>query len=680
MFGAEPTLTREQLFKELGNDNKTVSPESSPVVSGIEPTGKGTQRTGTEPGGNGRGAADGAGRGAPATETGNAEPANQEGLTGDASRPKGWRRTMPGAAKVARDLGIDPRQHKTVASLVAAIDAADQQASPVSDSAHDERAANKIASNAKATADNVFNAVQSASEATPGRKAELLRNDNIPDVAKRFEIAAQSVRAAANDVEKAHAVAPVETKAGAEGHGVTPSTGAQGRDGSFDAREPQRDDYTKDMFGASLPDTKGRDEPARPTRAGIPRDVQPAATVPGDTPATAGSYFGSQTIVGTTQTRELGAARILTSADLAAATRHLYLSPVERFDGIVTDSDGVPLAVVGGFKGAISQAAVYPATIVAEAVRVPGAANIWFSHNHPSGESNLSSADTKLGETLTDLFRGSGIEPQALIAVSGNRFSGSDNSSGDIPTNAGASRVPVIDRELIPGSSRAVVSNPAEAKGAAKEYYAQAGNVPGLLLMDAQNRLIGWVPIAPSMMGNLRGTGQLHALYRAISESNANAAILAHGGELDAKHPSSTNAQAVSVGQNIAQALMRIDVRMLDSINVTTNESAASRGIGIGAGPVFSRAPRDSALTPGAAPIGRATLDTVIARVTAKWKGDGQASVVTVGRFDDLPAPILAAAKEQGYDNTSTSERIPGVTYKGKVYLIHENITSKVLA
>lgn len=122
--------------------------------------------------------------------------------------------------------------------------------SPVSDSAHNARVANKIASNAKATADNVFNAVQSASEATPGRKAELLRseadrldasakqsrNDNLPDVAKRFEIAAQSVRAAANEVENARAVVPGKT-AGAEGHGVTPSTGAQGRDGSLDVRD-----------------------------------------------------------------------------------------------------------------------------------------------------------------------------------------------------------------------------------------------------------------------------------------------------------------------------------------------------------------------------------------------------------------------------------------------------------
>ena len=37
---------------------------------------------------------------------------------------------------------------------------------------------------------------------------------------------------------------------------------------------------------------------------------------------------------------------------------------VERLDGIVTDQRGKPLAVIGGFKGANTQASVYPATLL----------------------------------------------------------------------------------------------------------------------------------------------------------------------------------------------------------------------------------------------------------------------------------------------------------------------------
>ncbi len=92
------------------------------------------------------------------------------------------------------------------------------------------------------------------------------------------------------------------------------------------------------------------------------------------------------------------------------------------------------------------------------------------------------------------------------------------------------------------------------------------------------------------------------------------------------------------------------------------------------------RTQSDVKFMPGAAPIESSILDGVISRITAKWKGNGQASVVRIATFDTLPAPILQAAKKQGYDNHSTNERIPGVTWQGKVYLVQENITSAALA
>lgn len=127
LFDARPTLTREQLLQGLGNGN-TATAETSPDAGGPESAAEGAQRPEAEPGRNGRGATNGAERAEPATGTKQPRSGQQERLTDEAARPKGWRNNMPGAAKVARDLGIDPRQHKTVASLVAAIDAADQQA------------------------------------------------------------------------------------------------------------------------------------------------------------------------------------------------------------------------------------------------------------------------------------------------------------------------------------------------------------------------------------------------------------------------------------------------------------------------------------------------------------------------------------------------------------------------
>ena len=68
----------------------------------------------------------------------------------------------------------------------------------------------------------------------------------------------------------------------------------------------------------------------------------------------------------------------------------------------VTDAKGKPLAIVGSFKGAVAQAAVYPSTVIAEAVRVPGAARIWFSHNHPSGTLHPSEADKAITRRIKE--------------------------------------------------------------------------------------------------------------------------------------------------------------------------------------------------------------------------------------------------------------------------------------
>lgn len=83
-------------------------------------------------------------------------------------------------------------------------------------------------------------------------------------------------------------------------------------------------------------------------------------------------------------------------------------------------------------------------------------------------------------------------------------------------------------------------------------------------------------------------------------------------------------------------------------------------------------------------PIDTATLESTIASVIAaspsQWSRD---TVVTATLFADLPAPILAKAKAEGYDahgRKSNGEKLTGVAYDGKVYLVQENISSEIEA
>ena len=342
----------------------------------------------------------------------------------------------------------------------------------------------------------------------------------------------------------------------------------------------ETDPYETDLFGNPLPAPAGKPRRARPGSAGVSRNVQPEPAVPGDTPAPAGDY-GVRTVVGVQAERTLGAATINSAADAAAATQYLYRSAVERFDGIVTDKDGKPLAIIGGFKGGLAQVSVMPPTLMGEAIRVPGAAFVWFSHNHPSGSPELSSADESLSAALVDVFRGSGIEPRGLLAVADGAFSHVDED-GDImarglpipaPASAGA-KVPAIEREQLPAKAedRPRIGSPSEAKVLAREYYAQARG-PGVLLFDTQMRVSAWVPLPAEATGELRGTGGLAAIYRAVSEANAGSALIIHGGELDVR------VRGASAAQNVGAALNRSGARALDIINTTTGRSAAESGL-----------------------------------------------------------------------------------------------------
>jgi hypothetical protein len=344
--------------------------------------------------------------------------------------------------------------------------------------------------------------------------------------------------------------------------------------------------YETDLFGQPVPAPIGKPARAKRASAAGDGDLQPAAEVLGDTEAPNADYF-VRTVIGKLYDRQLGSERILTASEAAKATAYLYRSAVERFDAIVTDKDGKPLAIVGGFKGAISQTSVYPATVMGEAVRIPGAAKIWFSHNHPSGVAVLSRADTQLNSTLTKVFRGSGIEPMGLLAVTGDRFAfvspnGATSDGNAMPQPEKGVTVPVLEREQLPNKAdRPSVSSPDEAKALAKKFY-QPSQSPGLLLLDAQNVVTAWMPLPENMRGYLRDTGAMNAIYRAVSESNSAAVVIVHGGELSAEVSG-----RVSSSQNIAAALAAIDVRPLDSINVETGQSEAEMGLEVARGPVY---------------------------------------------------------------------------------------------
>ena len=337
--------------------------------------------------------------------------------------------------------------------------------------------------------------------------------------------------------------------------------GAQPGEVYNQSRKGKRDDYTLDLFG--VPDNTRADTPAGRPAAG--RQERPLSR--DDAPGT----YAARTELVEENTRELGTDRVTTPQEAAQALAYLAKGAVERFDALVTDADGKPLAVVGAFKGALTQASVFPSTLAAEAFRVNGAANIWFAHNHPSGTNELSNADRQLHSNLAEVFRGSEIKARGIFAIAGkegdgrnwvfeptpeSRYNPEPDVRGVTAAPAATASVPVVERVYTQeGRLGPAITSPAVAKSLAKNL---SGGEAGVVLMTAQNEPVAFVPVDPAEAGVLRRGGRMDALYRALSVSNAGAAIIVDNGMLGDQ-----------VVQNLAGLFNSLDARVLDVMDTS---------------------------------------------------------------------------------------------------------------
>lgn len=294
----------------------------------------------------------------------------------------------------------------------------------------------------------------------------------------------------------------------------------------YNQRGRKRDDYTLDLF--DVPATAGEaDGAGTGTGRGLSRDDTPDGT------------YATRTQIVEENSRQLGTDRVDSPAEAAQALAYLSESTVERFDALITDSDGKPLAIVGAFKGAVDQASVYPATITGEAFRIEGAANIWFAHNHPSGINKLSDADRAMNKRLVEAFRGSDIQPRGFFAIAGKDGDGRQwimdggedgDVSGVTSTPKDSVSVPVVERVYSEeGKLAEAITAPDTAKRVAQEL---SNGESGVMLMDNQHAPVAFIPLKSAESETLRSDGRMDALYRALSMSNASAAIIVNQGDM----------------------------------------------------------------------------------------------------------------------------------------------------
>jgi len=217
------------------------------------------------------------------------------------------------------------------------------------------------------------------------------------------------------------------------------------------------------------------------------------------------------------------APRVIRSAsEAASATRYLSQFAQERLVALVTDAKGVPLAIIHHTTGKTNSAQVEFGVLAGAITSIDGAANVWISHNHPSGEAALSDSDRAVFDRIKDLMDGSGVTAQGILAVTPKIFSADGAQKADnwyikdLP--ARGKTIEVVERAfVVQPKARLGVTSPSAAMRMISAY--SAGKT-GVLLMDTQHKPTAFIPLTGEQMGKLRD-GSLGDVLRAIHKTGA---------------------------------------------------------------------------------------------------------------------------------------------------------------
>ncbi|WP_347989923.1 JAB domain-containing protein [Methylomonas sp. AM2-LC] len=243
---------------------------------------------------------------------------------------------------------------------------------------------------------------------------------------------------------------------------------------------------------------------------------------------------------------------VKTPAQAAQAMSYMSRFPVERFEALVTNKDGVPLAIVGAFKGTRYLTPAWPETLAAEAFRIEGATDIWFSHNHPGDGNTFSLADRVLNRKLANVFRGSEITAHGFLLIGTKSGSGrywmfeptpaegdeakalpdiQPNDKHGVTKKPQAIRhVPVLERMMMDESALTKVNIYPPYSTSDAQYIAKKRT--GVLLLDAGGRPKAFVPIKSEDVEVLRTAGRLDSWHRVLSMVNPDRAIIVNQGDL----------------------------------------------------------------------------------------------------------------------------------------------------
>jgi len=458
--------------------------------------------------------------------------------------------------------------------------------------------------------------------------------------------------------------------------GLPDATDAQGnrsvREEGAVYRVREQGDDARDIPADLFPDTLESLEPTaadprvhrkRRNPGGVPvaaADEKPTAVLAvREDPAMPGVYHHSSQLV-QVGIRDLPVSKVTNWMEASSALASLGKFAVEHLDALVTDKNGKPLAVVGAFKGAEAAAPAYPSVVLAEALRIEGAARVWGVHNHPSGNQELSIADRRLSESMRTTFEPSSVQWMGIAAIGEGRFQAYDGKAvteGVLVEGKTVARVPIVERTIQRMNvGMPILASTAEAK---RVMGAWSNNKPGLLFVSNSNQVTAWVPVKPGDMKVLRKDGRFDRLMNSATQAGARGVLISNpGGVMD------TNTL-----DNIASALRMADVRVLDVIDPSQPKTLSERGLGArNDRPVFSRTDMP------AKGMTLAAAQRIASGAVSAWANKPR--LVVARNIQDPAVPQALRDEDKRQRAGGATGEVRGTFFQGAMYVFSDHLGS----
>jgi hypothetical protein len=203
--------------------------------------------------------------------------------------------------------------------------------------------------------------------------------------------------------------------------------------------------------------------------------------------------------------------RIETPADAAHIAFPLTKRAQEAAIAIVTDADGNVLGVVQHSTGSLNSTIMSPRDLLGVVHDFPGAAEVWFAHNHPSGDPTTSRTDREITSSLTALLDGSAIKSRGMIVVGQEGGAVWTKGKGDRSESISLSslntdkertrEIKTYEREIVKLPSSNPIAEPAHVINYARSF---GDGDSGIIILNSQMKPVSFIPMSLADMAKLK--------------------------------------------------------------------------------------------------------------------------------------------------------------------------------